>query len=390
MMQQLVVLTDLSMLPREIESNYEAVKAELSSVLKKYDGLVVTDENFKEMKQVRAEINSGIAVIKQVGTETKKRLLAPFESFDVKVKELASLAVEKRDALDVQIKEIEARRKQEKHDELAAYVMEQVAGRDWNVKLYSSLPYFTQMVDRNLQWMNATFSIAKAKAAIEAEVARCYDARNQVKSIYANDLEVVKAKAGRYLVEANFDVGAACVRINEFKAEEERLAEARRIDEERRRRAEEERRAREAEQARLRAEAEERSRIAEQERLRREREAEEERRAAAEAAAREGASRLPPIPQQDPMSAAKAALRAARAGIAPLPPTTPEPPAPPAPEPSAPAPAPASLAPKVYAMTMRFTATLAQMHRLKDYLHGNGIGYEVLDDPQLVSGAEGA
>ena len=113
MMQQLVVLTDLSMLPREIESNYEAVKAELSSVLKKYDGLVVTDENFKEMKQVRAEINSGIAVIKQVGTETKKRLLAPFESFDVKVKELASLAVEKRDALDVQIKEIEARRKQE-------------------------------------------------------------------------------------------------------------------------------------------------------------------------------------------------------------------------------------------------------------------------------------
>lgn len=389
MMQQLVVLTDLSTLPREIESNYEVVKAELSNVLKKYDGLVVTDENFKEMKTVRAEINSGIAVIKQVGTETKKRLLAPFESFDAKVKELASLAVEKRNALDVQIKEIEARRKQEKHDELVAYVQEQVAGKDWNVKLYSSLPYFTQMVDRNAQWMNATFSIAKAKAAIEAEVARCYDARNQVKSIYANDLEVVKAKAGRYLVEANFDVGAACVRINEFKAEEERLAEARRIDEERRRKAEEERRAREAEQARLRAEAEERSRIAEQERLRREREAEEERRAAAaRTVVNEDTSRLPPVPQQDPMSAAKAALRAARAGIV-QPAHSPEPPVASA-EPPAPAPAPASLAPKVYAMTLRFTATLAQMHHLKDYMRGEGIGYEVLDEPKLVSGAEGA
>ena len=99
-MDRLMVLTDLSNLPAEIHSNYETVRAQLVEALQKYDGLVVTDENFKEMKKTRAEINAGIEVIKEVGTEVRRKLLAPFAPFDLKVKELVRLATEKRDALD--------------------------------------------------------------------------------------------------------------------------------------------------------------------------------------------------------------------------------------------------------------------------------------------------
>lgn len=385
-MYELTVLTDLSNLPRAIESNYEAVKAELQNVLQKYDGLIVTDENFKDMKDTRAEINKGITVLKSVGKEVKDKLLAPFFPFDEKVKELAGIAIEKRDGLDRQIKEIEVRRRAEKREKIANLLS--AALEKGGIGKYAGCDHLKTLIDRHPQWLNESVSLKKATAEMEAEVKRCVDAVAQVKRIYEGDLEVVRVKAEQLVPACAFDIGAVCEKVNAFKAEEERLAEARRRDEEKRRQ-------REAELA-ARREAEERARAA----------------AAAEAASTAAIPPQPepvvatepeplPVPQPetparppvvgdgvllsnarsqsggdagvkiDPMQAAMAALRSVRAeihGEAPAAPVVP-----PAPKPD------------IWRLTMRFEAPMSELSALKEFLDQRGISYEMLGDAEKLA-----
>ena len=52
-------------------------------------------------------------------------------------------------------------------------------------------------------------------------------------------------------------------------------------------------------------------------------------------------------------------------------------------EPAA-APAVADMKPTLYKMGMDFTATIAQLHKLKDFMDEDGISYEVTADPVEV------
>lgn len=373
-MQQLMVTTDLTTLPQVIESNYEAVKAELTTVLQKYDGLVVTDENFKEMKSVRAEINKGIAVIKAAGTDTKNKLLAPFGAFDAKVKELAALAEEKRTALDVQIKEIEARRKADREKELQDYFVEQANASGFKDDLVAG-EHFASFFTAHSSWLNETYAVKKSHAEIDAEVARCAEAVNQVRSIYSEDLEVVKAKAEQIVRATGFDIGKTCEKINYFKMEERRLAEARKRDEEARQK-------REAEVKML-----------------------EERRIAAEAAAKAAAEALKNTPQKPPeevaaapadsvsmtpMERAKAALRAARDGsvddvvqkpvVVATATAEKEAPHPDTGHGGVIEPSLSALKPAKYRMGMRFTAPMQALRALKDFMVQWHIAYEVTEE----------
>lgn len=366
-MYKLTVLTDLSTLPSEIHSNYDAVKAELADTLKKYDGLVVTDENFQDMKKTRAEINSGITVLRSVGTDVKKKLLAPFGAFDTKVKELIALAEEKKDALDKQIKAIEAKRRADKEADLQAFVKDAVHSKAWPKDFDEANPYFTGLVTSHPEWLNVSCSLTKGKAEIQAIVDGAFDALEQITRIYANDTEVVKVKAFMYITTNGFDVGKACERVNAFLDEEKRLAEARRRDEEARLAREAELKAQEERMAALREAAE-----------------------AAKANRPEPAPAPPEPPPvaapQTPMDAAKDILRRAREAAQQSPAIPDAAPAEP-PTPAAPAPASVeTLRPTVYRMEVAVTCSCAQLHALKDFFGEKGIGYEVLKQPVPVAG----
>lgn len=405
----LVVTTDLAaILPKAIESNYEVVHAELTEVLKKYEGLVVTDENFKEMKDVRAEINRGIAQIHQAGTDTKAKLLAPFLPFAEKVKTLEALAIEKRDALDKQIKEIEENRRVQKKHDIGKYFGKVCAENGFDLKNPKICAHFQEFAKGRTQWVNATCKLTKIYAEIDAEIARCKDAISQVQRIYENDLEVVKEKAKTAIVDTGYDVGAACEIVNQFKEEERRLAEARERDEARRREKEERERREKEERERQERERREREEADRQRREKERQDAEAAEKARAQIHGGQGApvsaerpvqptvtpAASPAAPVQpaaatisanDPLAAAKAAIRAARAENHDLPPVA-EPPVaeqPKAEEPAA-APAVADMKPTIYKMGMDFTATIAQLHKLKDFMDEEGISYEVTADPVEV------
>lgn len=248
---KLAVLTDLSGLPKQIDSNYDVVKAALNEALKKYDNLVVTDENYKEMKDLRAEINKGVAAIKSVGKEVKDKLMAPFLPFDAKVKELAELAVAKSAELDAKIKEVEQARKDKKRKDIAAHFKEAAAASGLNLKDEHVHAHFQRFASENKRWMNETYKLKAVYADIDAEFKRAADAVEQVARLFANDLEVVKVKAASLVAQTGYDVGQTCEMVNAFKDEERKLAEARARDEA-------ERKARE--EARERAEAERKAR----------------------------------------------------------------------------------------------------------------------------------
>lgn len=351
-MQQLKVITDLSVLPKQIESNYEAVKAELEASLEKYDGLVVTDENIVEMKNTRAEINKGIAIIKQCGTETKSKLLAPFLPFDEKVKELVKLAEEKSTALDVQIKEIEARKRAEREKKYRDYAAE-AAAKVLKDDLFTSSPYVTGLVDRNPKWMNASTSEKSVKREIDAFMAACAETIANVRTKYAGDYEVIKVKAEKFIVDptVNFDYGRVIDKVDTFKKEQEELAEAQRRDEERRR-AEETARE-EARKAKEKADADARARRA------------------AQVSGGQGAPVSAVRPSAAPTQPAATPEKPAETHE--LPPTGPSAEAP---APKASAASVDSLKPTVYKMVLEINTSYANLKKLREWLDGEKITFK--------------
>jgi len=92
-------------LVQEFNWNFADIKAALSSRLTSFVGLVVTDENLKEMEKTQKSIASLRTQVGKFKLQVKKDLEKPYLQFEVQIKELLNLveSVEKpiKDQLEV-------------------------------------------------------------------------------------------------------------------------------------------------------------------------------------------------------------------------------------------------------------------------------------------------
>ena len=108
-------------LPEIIENNGEEVKAWLTEVMQKYDGLVVTLESIKSAKEDKAKLNKLRAALEDRRKEVKRDYLAPYMAFEEKYKELLALIDEPIVSIDTQIKALDEQEQQEKYNRLKDY-----------------------------------------------------------------------------------------------------------------------------------------------------------------------------------------------------------------------------------------------------------------------------
>lgn len=155
--------------PQEIRWNNEELKAEIAEKMQEYKTLAFTEETIKEAKADRAKLNKLRTAFEDERKRIKKLCMAPYDSFEVQVKELLSLIDEPIRLIDGQIKEVEQRKRDDKRREVERIFKE--AGFQ---------PFVTLEQVWDEKWLNATVPISRIEEQMKS---RMYQIGNDVLTI---------------------------------------------------------------------------------------------------------------------------------------------------------------------------------------------------------------
>lgn len=229
---------------RRIQWNKEELEAAVRAKIANYENVVYTDENIKEAKNDRAELNKLLKAIEDRRKQVKKIINEPYAVFEAELKEITALINKPVGLIDQQVKAYEERQREEKKAAIKSIYDECIGN------LAKVLP-FEKIFD--IRYMNQTFKMSVAEEEIKEKITR-------VKT----DLETIDSLESKYKLNAK-DVYIKTFDLSKALAENKRLAD---LEEKL-----------EADKRRKEEEAAERKRLAE---IRRQKEAEEQ--AAREAA----------------------------------------------------------------------------------------------------------
>ena len=226
--------------------NKEELEAAIRAKIAAYTNVVYTEENMKQAKDDRAELNKLIKAIEERRKKVKEIINKPYADFEAELKELLALIQEPVAIIDGQIKGYENQQKEEKKQKLMEVWQEAIG------ELADVLP-FDKVFDQ--RYLNATYALSKASGEIKEKVER-----------FKTDLETIDSLDSKYKLNAK-DVYIKTLDLSKALAENKRLVELeQRMEAERKRKEEEEaiRRQREERQRQIREE-EERKRREEEE-----------------------------------------------------------------------------------------------------------------------------
>lgn len=208
-------------LPEKILFNYEELKQELTEKVSMYETLVYTDENIKEAKNDRANLNKLKKALNDERIRREKEYLQPFNDFKAKINEIINIIDKPVAVIDSQIKEYEEQQKQAKMDSIK--------------ELWDSIEHPQGLALEEIfdaKWLNASTSIKSIQEAITAALEK-----------YKTEIETI-----RMLPEFAFEAEQIYISTLDLN---KAVSEAKKMAEIAKRKAE-----REAELARIKAEEE--------------------------------------------------------------------------------------------------------------------------------------
>jgi hypothetical protein len=231
-------------------NNQEQLETTVQNYAKKYEGLIFTEDDIQEGKDVRAELNKVAAAIDDKRKAVKKEFNEPYLAFESNVKRIIGMIKTVSDPIDSGIKELEEKQKKEK----AAIINEKIDELTKEAGLESA------MIETSSTWLNKTVSFKKITENIVSQIdaIKKEEERKQGEiSIVTNFCEALHIDSEGWLKGLERGETAAQI-ITEIQAAEKRKKER----EEQRKKEEEARIARELEQEQLRAKREEEARLA--------------------------------------------------------------------------------------------------------------------------------
>lgn len=168
---------------KTIDWNHEEIKAEITEKVEIYKGLVYDEDQVKEAKADRAELNKFKKAIEDKRKEVKQQCLAPYENFEKQVKEIIAIIDEPVALIDSQVKAFEERQKQEKEAEIKEYF----ESKDFHGFTYERLA--------DPKWLNAGTSMKSIKEAIDKkaeEIAADFELLNALEEYTFEAIETYK------------------------------------------------------------------------------------------------------------------------------------------------------------------------------------------------------
>lgn len=204
-------------LPEQIEFNYEELKTELQAKVKMYTSLVYTDEEIKQAKSDKANLNKLKKALNDERIRREKEYMQPFNDFKAKINEIIGIIDEPIKVIDTQVKEFEEKRKAEKESQ----IQDIFAGIEERPEWLQLEKIF------NEKWLNASVSIKSISDELLAHVAQINSELNTLTSLQEFSFEAI-------------DEYKRTLDINRAIAEGKRLADLQRAKQEAEERAKQE------------------------------------------------------------------------------------------------------------------------------------------------------
>lgn len=203
----------------EIKWNNEELKAAIAEKMEEYKGLVFTEETISEGKKDRANLNKLRRAIDDERKRVKKLCMEPCNRFEKEVKEVLALVDEQINAIDVQIKEVEQIKREEKRKAVR--------------ELFDSIgfqPFVTVDMIWDDKWLNASVALSKVETQMKetmyrigeevGTISRLPEFSFEAMEVYKKTLDLTQAiKKGQELADIQKRKEEALARQ---KAEEER------------------------------------------------------------------------------------------------------------------------------------------------------------------------
>ena len=205
---------------RVIKWNKEELEAAVRHKIAAYQNVVYTEDNMKQAKADRAELNKLTKAIEERRKMVKKIINEPYEVFEAELKEILALIQEPVGIIDRQVKAFEDQQKEEKKKNIrSAY--DEVIG-----DLGQVLP-FEKVFDS--RYLNQTYKLTTAQSDIKEKVEKV-----------RTDLETIDSLESKYKLNAK-DVYIKTLDLSKALAENKRLSDLEeKLEAEKRRKAEEE------------------------------------------------------------------------------------------------------------------------------------------------------
>lgn len=114
----LIIVRQLPVIEDRLEEALESIQDRLDSV----SGLVATEDNYKEVKKIRASLNKEFKHLEKLKSEVKKSVEAPYKKFESGAyKRMADAYKDAISQLDKTVKEVENSMKSEQQNKLFMY-----------------------------------------------------------------------------------------------------------------------------------------------------------------------------------------------------------------------------------------------------------------------------
>lgn len=195
---------------QKITDNMSEVKEYALETKKYYENLVFTDEQIKEAKDERANINKAVKKVADYRKEIVSEFNKPLDEFVNTAKEVESLLKEASNSIDVQVKKYEEEEKLKKKSECEE-LFNQLIGD------LSELITFEKVFDN--KWLNKTTKISEVEQDIKNVIEKVNMGLQAIKELNSEfETELINTFLQDY------DLSKAIMKNTQLKAQKEKLA----------------------------------------------------------------------------------------------------------------------------------------------------------------------
>lgn len=195
---------------QKITDNMSEVKEYALETKKYYENLVFTDEQIKEAKDERANINKAVKRVADYRKDIVDKFNKPLEEFVRNAKETESILKEASNSIDVQVKKYEEEEKQKKKDEYEELFNNLVGD-------LSELITFEKVFDN--RWLNKTTKMSEVEQDIKNVIEKVNTGLQAIKELNSEfETELINTFLQDY------DLSKAIMKNTQLKAQKEKLA----------------------------------------------------------------------------------------------------------------------------------------------------------------------
>ena len=150
-----------------ITFDFDRLVANAKAMVSKYDGLLITEDQVKDIKKEMAEINAAKHGLDKARKEVVRKVSEPIKGFETRIKEVCAIFDHAYNELGAQVKEFERKEREEKRVAVQAMIDKAIRQtQEANLAVADKLSLSVQ--DR---WLNKTATNKAIQGEIEAEIA---------------------------------------------------------------------------------------------------------------------------------------------------------------------------------------------------------------------------